>query len=111
MNFNLRFPDEQTAIKLMPQYRGSQFDDLPYIDTATGLEIARKDDGRWLLASHDHALDPIGTLYAPTGEKTSEGDDAMAAIDGWHCNLVCGELPEELKEFEVFPVNPKMVWG
>ncbi len=70
-------------------------------------------EDQWMLASHTHALDPIGTLYAETGEVVMvEGIETKltAPIDGWHMNFV-GELPENLTPFAVEPKNPKVVWA
>ena len=59
-------------------------------------------------------LDPIGAVYKPTG-KTVLVDgiktDVMADVGGWHCNLVCKELPLELANYEMFPANPVRVWA
>jgi hypothetical protein len=96
MNHYLKFASEAEAIKAMPQYC---------------MKNADMGDSQWITSSHNHALDPIGTLYAPTGAKTEDGDDVMAALPGWHCNLMCEELPEELAQFEVFPQSPKRVWA
>jgi hypothetical protein len=47
----------------------------------------------------------------PTGALTPDGDPVMADVGGWHCNLVCDELPEGLAAYEVFPNNPVRVWA
>lgn len=100
MNHCLKFPDEATAIKMMPQYRMPDFE-------------AKQDI--WIPASHEHAIDPIGTLHKPSGEKImveSAQVDAMEPSDGWHCNLwLKDDLPDELKQYEIYPQMPKRVWA
>jgi hypothetical protein len=37
---------------------------------------------------------------------------AIEGLTGWHVNLaLCGELPEALQAFQVFPDNPVRVWA
>lgn len=59
--------------------------------------------GSWITASKDHALDVIGTVYAPTGETLvdSEGIEypEMAPIEGFHVNLMVQKLPKALKTY------------
>lgn len=77
----LKFASEKEAIAAMPQFRS--------------------DEG-WILASHTHALDPIGTLY-------NEG----VPSEGWHVNirLLTGEIPEALTPYRVEPQTQKRVWA
>jgi hypothetical protein len=86
----LKFPDEQTAKSVLEGF----------ID----------EEGRWITASHRHAIDPIGTLYAPTGKmlEGAEGGEypELAPIDGWHANFI-GELPEAALPYIIEPSNPK----
>jgi len=87
MNHCLKFLDEAAAIKAMPQFRI---------------------DGQWITASHTHALDPIGTLLAPTGKTvTIDGVKVpqTAPLAGWHCNLMIETLPDALKQYEIVPAN------
>ena len=59
------------------------------------------------------AIDIIGTIYKPTGNKltTPEGDVAeMAPIDGWHVNVRhMGKAPE-LEPYKVSPATPCRAW-
>lgn len=109
----LRFSTESEAITLMPQYR---HDEIMYATRLTDGELDTYQIGVkefWTLASHSHALDPIGTLYAETGEVALiDGIETKltAPLPGWHMNFQ-GELPEELLPFVVVPVNPKVVWA
>jgi hypothetical protein len=57
--------------------------------------------------------DIIGTIYKPTGEMLTGEDGeypAMAALEGWHVNVLAEESPE-LAPYAVFPVVPMRVWG
>lgn len=99
MNHCLKFDSEAAAIKAMPQYRIKNAD--------AGIET-------WIVASHEHALDPVGTVYKPSGAKVMiEGalTDVMEKTAGWHCNLWIETLPDDLKLYEVFPLVPKQVWA
>ena len=91
--FFLKFADEAQAVEQLSAYRA---------------------DGEWLAASHDYALDVIGTIHRPTGEMLL-GDDGeypgMAAIDGFHANLAITELPEPLIQFAVTPANPVRIFA
>jgi hypothetical protein len=66
------------------------------------------------LASNSEVLvDVIGDL-CERGTYDEEGNEITppSLIPGWHVNLrIDGELPDELKEFEVFPENPMRVWA
>jgi hypothetical protein len=59
------------------------------------------------------AVDVVGVIYKPTGETVmTEGFEVplMAAIPGWHVNVITEtELPE-LVPFTVVPNNPVRVW-
>ena len=45
---------------------------------------------------------PEGVLIDIIGE--------IDGVDGWHLNMMCDELPEDLKPYEVFPDSPVRVW-
>ena len=73
---------------------------LRFPDEATGMAaLAAADllneDGEPITASHAHALDVIGTI---------------PDISGWHINFM-GEVPEERKQYAVYPQNPVRVWA
>lgn len=53
------------------------------------------EDGEFITASHNHALDVIGEI---------------PNIDGWHVNFA-GELPNGWEEYVVSPENPVRVWA
>jgi len=60
------------------------------------------------------ALDVIGVIYKPTGEMLTDDDGGeypeMAAIDGWHSNLITEEEVEGLPEI-VAPATPYRIWS
>ena len=91
--FFLKFDDEAQAIEVLANYRN---------------------EADWITASHDYALDVIGTIHRPTGEMLL-GEDGeypgMAAIDGFHANLAITELPEPLIQFAVTPANPVRIFA
>lgn len=92
MTHYLKFPDEATAQVVLAEYYK---------------------DGQWQQASHAHALDVVGTIYKPTGEKieTEIGlFDAMGPIDGFHINFI-GELPETAADYVVTPAAPVRVFA
>ena len=85
-------------------------------DEATGtaaLEAAGllSEEGEYITASHDHALDVIGTI-SRGGEWDEEGTviTPPEMLDGWHVNYV-GELPEGWEQHVVSPENPVRVWA
>lgn len=65
-------------------------------------------DGEWLTASHDHALDPVGVLYAPA-QCDAAGQEVVPAmpLPGWHVNLLACELPEAALPYLVTPATPQ----
>ncbi len=92
MTTYLKFPDEATAAQVLSTYRN---------------------EDQWIQASHNHALDVVGTIYKPTGEKieTEIGViDAMGPIDGFHINFA-GELPAEAEPYIVTPAEPVRVFA
>lgn len=97
IDLRLRFVDEAAAIAALEAFRGG--------------------DG-WLTASHHHALDVIGALYAPpvlddVGEVVAPG----ALLGGWHANLRLLDHPDAdsvaaaLEPYRVEPVNPAREWA
>lgn len=93
----LAFPNEATAFEL-----------------ASELGFVTKDqDGKDVLTAYtnDRAIDVVGLIYKSTGKIIDGGEDGissfeMKAVNGWHWNMKCAELPEELKPYEVFPLTP-----
>lgn len=84
-NHYLKFPDEYTAQEQMSAYYMDDWDRT--------------------------CVDPIGAVIKPTGLFSETGDPVMVDVGGWHCNLICAELPENLMPYEVFPANPVRVWA
>ena len=76
MTHYIRFPDAVTGMKAL--------DDAGLLS----------EEGEYITASHDHALDVIG---------------AIPDIDGWHVNYV-GELLNGWEEYVVSPENPVRIW-
>jgi hypothetical protein len=70
------------------------------------------EDGSPILASHEHALDILGTItkggeYDP---DTGEVITLPTALSGWHVNYA-GEPPEAWEKFLVTPEHPARVWA
>lgn len=85
-----RFPDRLTALAALD---------------AAGLV-------QFVPASHDHALDVIGTITTG-GEYDAETGDVITepvTLDGWHVNYL-GDVPEEWLQYAVAPENPVRVWA
>ena len=76
MTHFIRFPDEATATAALD---------------AAGL---LNEDGEFITASHNHALDVIGEI---------------PDIDGWHVNYV-GNLPDGWDDYIVTPDQPVRVF-
>ena len=93
MTHFIRFPDAETGMKAL--------------DNAGLLD----GDLQFITASHNHALDVIGTITTG-GEWDEEGNviTPPTVLDGWHVNY-SGELPEGWEEFVVEPQNPVRVWA
>ena len=94
MTHFIRFPDAETGM--------------------TALEAAGllNDDGEFITASHNHALDVIGTITTG-GEYDPETGDVITepvTLDGWHVNYL-GDVPEEWLQYAVAPENPVRVWA
>ncbi len=90
MTTRLRFPDESTAIAALAAYRNA--------------------DG-WVVASHAHALDPVGVLYLP-GTVDAEGNELTppTALEGWHVNLI-GAVPAAAVPYIITPAAPLRVFA
>lgn len=63
------------------------------------------------------ALDVIGTIHKPTGEKIAGEDgmtfDVTAPLPGWHANLRADLTPEQLAQLPTIPAptTPVRVWA
>jgi hypothetical protein len=94
MTHFIRFPDAETGMKAL--------DDAGLLDG----------DLQFITASHDHALDVIGTITTG-GEYDAETGDVITepvTLDGWHVNYQ-GDVPEEWLQYVVAPENPVRVWA
>jgi hypothetical protein len=93
MTHFIRFPDADTGMKAL--------DDAGLLDG----------DLQFITASHNHALDVIGTITR-SGEWDEDGNviTAPTVLDGWHINYI-GELPDGWEEFVVTPANPVRIWA
>jgi hypothetical protein len=85
-------------------------------DEATGMAALRdagllNEDGEFITASHQHALDVIGTITRG-GEWDDEGSVVVppTALPGWHVNYL-GSLPEGWEQYAVEPQQPVRVWA
>lgn len=87
----LRFPDEASAKATL----------APYVDA----------DGNWIVASHTHALDPVGTIYTPgTYDEAGELVTEPSPLPGWHVNLI-GAAPSAAAAYIVTPSTPARVFA
>lgn len=75
-DFYLKFPSRETAVALAEQF---------------GLYVVDSQGGELLIsASHQMAIDVVGTVYEPTGNTvTNNGmtSPEMAPVPGWHINI------------------------
>ena len=87
-----RFPDAETGMAALD---------------AAGL---LNEDGSFITASHNHALDVIGTITRG-GEWDEDGNviTEPEVLDGWHINTV-GIDPEPWQEYKVNPKHPVRVF-
>lgn len=89
----LKFSSESEAIAVLAQFRDAK---------------------GWVLASHRHALDPVGVIWRPTDVMIVDPEfrefPETAPLDGWHVNFI-GALPIEAEAFEVFPSTPSRVFA
>jgi len=88
-----RFPDEATGMAALD---------------AAGLLT---EDGKFITASHHHALDVLGIIQRG-GEWDDEGNviTPPTVLHGWHVNYQ-GEVPEGWEQYAVTPQNPVRVWA
>jgi len=96
LDIHLKFPDEDTAIRLM---------------LATGLLEQIEDQ---VVQGQGQMIDIIGPIYKATGTMLT--DEAgfeypeMADVGGWHVNMR-GELPEAIKPYKInVPGTPYRIW-
>lgn len=88
-----RFPDEATCIAALD---------------AAGLV---NEDGGYITASHNHALDVIGTI--PRGGEWDEDGNVITeptVLEGWHVNYR-GEVPDAWLQYAVWPQSPARIWA
>lgn len=92
--FFLKFESEAHAIDVLSKYRK---------------------DGEWILSSADYALDLVGTIYKPTGNmlQSEDGFDypETAPLDGWHVNMACHALSDDLMQYTVNPSSPSRIFA
>ena len=88
-----RFPNEATGMAALE---------------AAGLLT---EDGEFITASHNHALDVIGKIQRG-GEWDEEGNTVVppTTLDGWHINYQ-GELPDGWEQYAVQPQRPVRTWA
>lgn len=85
-----KFPDEETAKK------------------TTGWWS--REDG-WVKPSIRLEIAVVGVLLNNDGKYDEEGNLSRAPTekDGFHINMIRGEVPEILKEYQVFPEKPSYI--
>lgn len=91
----LRFADEAEAAALLAAYR---------------------QEGQWITASHDHALDLIGSVVTtPAVIDQSTGETVTPAVidPRFHVNLrvLSGPSPAGMEAHAVSPAQPARVWA
>lgn len=87
---HFKFPDEATAKTVLAQYVAN---------------------GQWVTGSHQHALDPIGTLYAaPVLDSNGNVTTPAQPLPGWHVNLI-GTVPAAAVPYLVSPVTPMRLYA
>ena len=69
------------------------------------------EDGGYITASHNHALDIVGTI-SRGGEWDEDGNviTPPEVLEGWHVNYR-GEVPDGWLQYAVEPQNPIRVWA
>lgn len=97
MTHYLRFPDESTGMAALQ---------------VAGFTATDDDDNTVVItASHTHALDVIGPIYAG-GEYDPESGEVITPptlLFGWHVNYV-GDLPDGWDGYIVTPEQPVRVF-
>ena len=68
-------------------------------------------DWNFITASHNHALDVIGTIQRG-GEWDEDGNVVVPpeVLPGWHINYQ-GEVPDGWDTYAVWPQSPVRVWA
>lgn len=86
-----------------------------FSDEATGMAALDAaglltDDGAFITASHNHALDVLGPIQRG-GEWDEDGNVIVPpeVLPGWHVNYR-GEVPDEWLQYAVTPENPVRVF-
>lgn len=104
---NLRFPDQTTWETLGKELGLYTEMEVP----APTEEDPNATEMQWVwdIQSRTHAIDNIGTIWnddAVYDEETGELITPPTAMEGYHVNYKCGELPASLTSYEVHPENP-----
>ena len=93
-----RFPDEETGWLALAE---------------AGLTTISEDDKLMpITASHTHALDVIGSIYAGGSYDPETGDviEPAVLLEGWHINYL-GPLPDGWEQYVVHPKRPERVFA
>ena len=104
---NLRFPDQATW-----ETKGKELGLLTQMEMPAPTEedpAATETQWVWDMQSRTHAIDNIGTIWnndAVYNEETLELITPPTAMDGYHVNFKCVELPASLASYEVHPATP-----
>ncbi len=105
MTIYLSFPSEQVANQLAKE--AGYVVEVPVLDE-NHTQVATQETLQAF--THDRSIDVLGVIYKPTGVmlKSEDGFEypETKAVDGWHWNVQCEELPAEFKQYEVFPSTP-----
>jgi hypothetical protein len=80
--------------------------EVPYGD----LYLKFADEAEALAALEDYtgSVDIIGVIS--NVDNTEPENPVVTPLDGWHVNTR-GPMPDTLKPFEVFPVQPRRIWA
>ena len=102
------FPDEATSLSLLNE-AGYMVQD--YVKDEDGNDVADGDPHfPHNMKGQGFDIMVIGTISKPTGEteQDADGNDVpvMAALDGWHVDILTRNVPECLEQYLVVPNNP-----
>lgn len=102
------FPDEATSLRLLNE-SGYMVQDYETNEEGESVPVG---DPHFPHNMKGQGFDimVIGTISKPTGEteQDADGNDVpvMAALDGWHVDILTSGVPECLEAYLVDPKNP-----
>ena len=102
------FPDEATSLSLLNE-AGYMVQD--YVKDEDGNDVTDGDPHfPHNMKGQGFDIMVIGVISKPTGETEQDADGngvpVMAALDGWHVDVLTAGVPECLEAYLVEPKNP-----